>query len=235
MKLREITAYVFSVVNSLALMVVIFLTSIELTAFDLAFYKKEYSKLNTPEVIGISEQDLLYTTEQLLAYIRGTRDNLMIRAEINGRQRQVFNRREIDHMVDVRRLFVQGWKLRNICLGLVILSSLAVWAAARKSFLRFLARGYLAGTLIFILLLAAVGFMITRDFRWFWTNMHFLLFTNDLWQLNPETDILIRMVPEQFFFDMVVRILVMFGFTAVMLAVLCAGFLRYFKKVEERL
>ena len=35
-------------------------------------------------------------------------------------------------------------------------------------------------------------------------------FNNDLWLLDPATDLLIRMLPEGFFFDMVIRIGVIF-------------------------
>ena len=35
---------------------------------------------------------------------------------------------------------------------------------------------------------------------------HELFFNNDLWILDPRTELLIRMLPEGFFFDMVVRI-----------------------------
>jgi len=48
------------------------------------------------------------------------------------------------------------------------------------------------------------------DFTSFWVSFHHLFFTNDLWLLNPETDVLIMMVPQQFFSDLVARIIIRF-------------------------
>ena len=39
----------------------------------------------------------------------------------------------------------------------------------------------------------------------------FLFFTNNLWVFDPETDYMIRMLPEGFFSDMVIRISEVFG------------------------
>ena len=37
-------------------------------------------------------------------------------------------------------------------------------------------------------------------------NRRSLFFTNDLWLFDPSTDLMIRMLPEGFFYDMVMRI-----------------------------
>ena len=48
------------------------------------------------------------------------------------------------------------------------------------------------------------------DFNKYFLLFHEMFFSNDLWLLNPETDLLIRMLPEGFFLDMVVRIGIIF-------------------------
>ena len=58
--------------------------------------------------------------------------------------------------------------------------------------------------LLFFLLFALI------DFDSFWRNFHEIFFTNDLWLLDPRTDILIMMVPLQFFYDLVMRIVITF-------------------------
>jgi len=62
--------------------------------------------------------------------------------------------------------------------------------------------------------------MILKDFSGFWVQFHHLFFNNDLWLLNPETDILIQMLPQQFFYDLVVRILGMFAVETIILAIM---------------
>jgi len=195
----------------LVLIIVIFLTVIEYRSFDLEFFTKEYTKLNNAQVIGISKQELMQTTEELLAYIKGERDDLDIQAKIKGQERQVFNQKEIEHMADVRMLYFASHKVRNIGFAFFLCLLFGVRLLTGKQYLHYWARGYLIGGGLMIGLLIFLAFVISRNFLWFWDRFHLLIFTNDLWMLNPETDILIQMVPEQFFFDLVVSILVLFS------------------------
>ena len=48
------------------------------------------------------------------------------------------------------------------------------------------------------------------DFTKYFTIFHEIFFDNDLWLLDPSTDLLIRMLPEGFFMDMVIRIGIIF-------------------------
>jgi integral membrane protein (TIGR01906 family) len=208
-----------ALIAGFVLIMVILLTVIEHYAFDLDFFQSEYRKLKSTEVIGISEQDLMDTTQELLAYIKGERNDLSIEAVIKGEQRLVFNEREIRHMVDVQRLYAVSHSLRN---GGVLFLFL-LWGAIRyltgSRYYRYWAGGYLAAAVLFFILLGGMALAISRDFLWFWNGFHYLVFTNDLWQLYPETDILIQMVPEQFFFDLVLRILSFFTVVMTGLAV----------------
>ena len=68
------------------------------------------------------------------------------------------------------------------------------------------AMGYIHANWVFLLLFGLLALFAALDFNTFWTNFHRVFFTNDLWLLDPRTDILIQMVPGQFFFDLVMRI-----------------------------
>jgi integral membrane protein (TIGR01906 family) len=52
--------------------------------------------------------------------------------------------------------------------------------------------------------------LINTNFTLYWDYFHYIFFDNDLWQLDPRTDVLIQMVPEEFFYDLVVRIIFYF-------------------------
>ncbi len=228
---KKTAAWFLSFISALVLIVIILLTVIEYRAFDLDFFEKEYSKLNSAEVIGMSEQDLMQTTEGLLAYIKGERNDLSIQANVKGQDRQVFNQKEIEHMVDVRMLYLTSNQIRNIGIGVLFCLLLGVRLLTHKRYLQYWSGGYLAGGGTLIGLLIALALIVARNFRWFWDNFHLLIFTNDLWMLNPETDILIQMVPEQFFFDLVVSILAIT--TGVIIALgLIAGLILRKKKKE---
>ena len=89
-------------------------------------------------------------------------------------------------------------------------------------------QGVLIGFSIFGLLLAVAAIYAVTDFYSFWRSFHELLFDNDLWQLYPE-ERLIQMVPEQFFSDLVTRIVAVFASIA---AVLTGLNLFFQKKVK---
>ena len=52
-------------------------------------------------------------------------------------------------------------------------------------------------------MLAAI---ISTDFTKYFVIFHHIFFDNDLWILNPATDMLINIVPEGFFMDTAARI-----------------------------
>lgn len=193
----------------------IILNCVNFFCFQKSFYQREYQKLDTAEQIGMSGADLQAATDALLDYLRGRREDLHVQATIGGQQREVFNQREILHMADVRTLYLWAMRIGN---GLLILAAafyLWAWIGGRDKAV--VLGGYLQGNYILLGLIAALGIYAALDFNSFWTGFHKIFFTNDLWLLDPRTDLLIQMVPEQFFFDLVMRIVVS---AAVIIAVL---------------
>ena len=69
------------------------------------------------------------------------------------------------------------------------------------------AKMFLKTSAVLMGLAGALAFYAFLDFNEFWTMFHHIFFRNDLWLLDPNTDILIMMVPETFFFHLVFRIL----------------------------
>jgi integral membrane protein (TIGR01906 family) len=211
---------------------VLLLTCIELSAFDLRFYSAEYRKLNRPEAIGVSEQELMDVTRALLDYIKGEREDLHVKAVIKGQERYVFNEREIAHMVDVRELFMQGYKLRTVLIVGLILALAALYMLARADYIGWLFKAYLSLLIFLVLAFGTLFVLINADFTPYWDYFHYIFFDNDLWQLNPDTDILIQMVPEEFFYDIVVRIITHFILGILAVGVLLGGMYAWLKRLK---
>jgi len=180
------------------------LMAVEIWCFHKAFYKSEYAKLQTAREIGISEEDLERATDALLDYLKGKREDLVVYADWNGDEREVFNEREKLHMEDVKILYQRAMLVGHLFFGAG--AAFAVAALFVKGWRRRALEGYIRGNTIFFAMLALIGLYAALDFGSFWTLFHQLLFSNDLWLLDPATDVLIQMVPEQFFFDLVMRI-----------------------------
>ena len=59
------------------------------------------------------------------------------------------------------------------------------------------------------------------DFTQGFTAFHHIFFDNDLWILDPRTDLLINIVPEPFFVDTAARIGLLFGGSVLILFAAC--------------
>ena len=99
-------------------------------------------------------------------------------------------------MQDVQHLFLLA---RYLVMFLLIVLGILFARACRSNrlatYLRFLARGSLVAILIGILSAA----LISLDFNQSFTLFHLLSFSNDLWLLDPATELLINLLPEAFF------------------------------------
>lgn len=207
----------------------LFITAIFTLSFNSRYYDKMYSKLSVAETIGISDSDLHEATTGLLDYIKGDRIDLNIKVYIDGESVEMFNQKEKDHMVDVKNLYHSVYKFRaisTIFVAIMILLSMGV-----GDYVNFkLNRNILQASIIFLLLVVAfVGSYAVLDFESFWIDFHKLVFTNDLWLLNPNVDRLIMMVPYEFFLGLVMQIVL--AITAICAG--CVGIWYYLNKVVK--
>ncbi|NLO81651.1 MAG: TIGR01906 family membrane protein [Clostridiales bacterium] len=203
-------AFVVSTTAIFLLFIISLLTAIELVAFDLRFYQREYGKLDRPAAIGISEEELMTVTRELLAYVKGKRPDLNIQATIKGQERAVFNQREIDHMKDVKVLFERAMLVRKLLAIVLFCGLLVLYFLAGKNIFSYLFKSFVFSFVFLFILFGILYILINTDFTLYWDYFHYIFFDNDLWQLDPRTDVLIQMVPEQFFYDLVVRIILYF-------------------------
>lgn len=194
----------------LSLIVFLLLSSIDMNCFNVTFFEEQYRELNTAESLWMPQEDLMKATTTLLDYLRGDVDSIEVDVRINGVTQEAFNDREKAHMVDVRALYQHAMIVRWGALGGIILSLALSIVERRRHFLSVLSAGLLQVSVLFILFLCLLGVWIMADFNGFWTTFHQLFFTNDLWLLNPYTDLMINLFPEAFFNHLVVRIILWF-------------------------
>ena len=159
--------------------------------------------------MNMEMEDLMHVTREMMAYLRGNRDQLSVETTVSGQAMDFFNEQDRLHMFDVKNLFLGGLQLRNIWLGLatVLIGILVI----RKAEIRkLIPRAY---SIAFLVFLGIVGFLAAAfsiDFFACFTIFHEIFFTNDLWLFDPRTDYMIRMLPSGFFEDMIIRIALYF-------------------------
>ena len=223
--MKRFWGYFFGIIASLLLIAALLITSVEMVALNTSFYKDQYSAYDVARDVGISNADLDKAVQGLIDYVRDTEDTLDVKVEINGKSISVFNKTEKTHMKDVKALWLMCRDVRNIvALGSALLM-LLVYVIMRRDTLKTYCKSYFVGLAIIGVVLLAIGIWVAVDFTSFWTNFHLLFFNNNLWILDYNTDLLIRMMPEQLFFNMVSRILSIFAMIVGLLSAISAAYL----------
>lgn len=218
----------------IALICALVIGSVEFLSFNKSYYTKKYESLDVANTIGVTPDDLMKATDHLLDYIVGKKVNLDVEVMINGSEVQMFNQREIDHMVDVQDLMMNVILLKNI----LILVSIAIFGYGiwkKDVFDLVLMRASLLQALLILgIVFGFIGMYAFIDFDSFWIQFHELLFSNDLWLLDPNTDRLIMMVPQAFFSGLVYRIILAIGLIVLSFVGLLYGLGRRIKHVAHR-
>jgi len=206
----------FIIICLISLPTVLLLTNVEITAFNLDFYEKKYREYNIEEVTGINMTNLMYVTNEMLEYLKGNRDDLIIFTEVNGRVEQVFEEREILHMIDVKDLFSKGYIIRN-SMAIILLIALGFLLVYHKDTL---GKAIIISSVWPMLFMGILGILVYVDFNRYFNYFHEIFFDNDLWLLDPNTDILIQMLPLEFFSSIAYRILSLFAVELILFLVL---------------
>ncbi|AOY78342.1 hypothetical protein BJL90_11580 [Clostridium formicaceticum] len=207
------------------LSIVTLLTSIQMIAFNMGHYRNSFEKYDISNETGMDQENLEYVMRDLLNYLQDEKDVLDTRAIVKGEEREVFGERERLHMIDVKELFIKGEAVRNI--GLIFMGLFVILLVMKDKWWK----QNLSKTLFYtgignILLLGLFLLLMYFDFNKYFTYFHVIFFDNDLWILDPKTEILIQMVPEAFFYDTAVKIIGLFVSSIIAIAALGYTFYR---------
>lgn len=209
---------ILGVVFSVSLIIVLLISAFEIAMYaDFDFYQKEYEKYDVLSDLDMEMDDVMYVTEEMMAYLRGNREELSVITTVEGLTQDFFNTQDRLHMADVRNLFIGGLHLREGAAVTAVISLAVLFIIMRKrrpdhtdaqqeGILTTLAGSYLISLLILAVLLLLLGLAMANDFNAVFTKFHEIFFNNDLWLFDPAEDYMIRMLPEGLFFDFVIRI-----------------------------
>lgn len=228
----KLLKYCFGLLSVVSLIIIFLITSFELVVYGhRGFYEKAYTKYEVEKDVQMKMDDILNVTDVMLDYLKNRREDLQVETVVNGENRMFFNERELSHMEDVKMLFTAGIRLRVICLILFLLSIIG-FLLLKLPWTRFFARCIQVGTITFLLFVAGLSLLISTDFTKYFTIFHELFFDNDLWILDPKTDLLINILPEGFFVDIAAEIAVVFLCIMVVALVVSTIFLSFTKRKQ---
>lgn len=216
--------WTFCVCTSLSLIFVLLVSSVELALYsNKNYFEREYVKYQVAETVDMNISDLLVVTDEMMKYLRDKREDLNIYTTVSGQVREFFNEREKAHMKDVKDLFVKAEFLRTV-LGIFVFVSFIIFLLRKQKNILF--RSFVWTSGVFLSVSVTVGIIVSTNFYKYFTIFHELFFDNDLWILDPRTDLLINIVPEPFFMDTALRIGIIFLMLVFCIAFLCSVFLR---------
>lgn len=113
-----------------------------------------------------------------------------------------FSEKENLHMQDVRRIvdFLKGMRWAGGGIVLCTLAAIYILSKENRSKLMNEAfRGFAYGSILLLAVFAGIALWGALDFSGMFTVFHQMVFPNDLWLLNAQTDLLLALMPEGFF------------------------------------
>ncbi|WP_459501512.1 lipoprotein intramolecular transacylase Lit [Bacillus sp. C1] len=184
----------------------IFAIAITIVVYGKWLYYADIQFLNIPDLANMTESEIKKNYDVLITYLspfyQGSLQFPTLDMSTSGRI----------HFVDVKNILV------NIQYGMFVALCIALlggWYLLRKRKVKFL----LHGAILTILFPIALTLPIAINFEKSFVLFHKLLFSNDYWQFDSETDPVILMLPEQFFMHAACGILVF---------ILCGSAICYF-------
>ena len=206
-KKKSKSGLLLSVIISIMAIFICLITGFEIATYgNYGFYEKEYEKYQVTEALDMEMDDVMTVTKYMMSYLKGKEETLSIESTIEGKQQDFFNEQDRFHMGEVQNLFLKGILLRRIAMVILVAAFMILRWQDKEEWKGRLAKTYEWTLGVTVLLFGVLGIAISMNFTRCFTIFHEIFFDNDLWLFDARTDYMIRMLPEGFFFDMVIRI-----------------------------
>lgn len=186
------------IIQCFSLFISSILAVIFFVCFDMNFYKDFYQKENLAAIIDTTSDNLINNTQNLLNYLNK-------KEQLNA---DWFSEKDILHMVDVQNLYTFSHSIMIFCFITFIISTIIIILILRRKSLLYITKIFNKVLLLFVILIGGLSAVIAYNFNSFWIKFHTTIFSNDLWLLSPSESNLIKMVPEDFFVNLIARIII---------------------------
>jgi len=215
---------------AICLVLIIVSQSIIFPTFFMPFFRWQYERLDVAATVQMEKDELMRVTTELLDYMRNRIASLEeVYGVVAGEERRFFSDIEIRHMIDVLDLYNIAFMIRNVAffiiiglvLGMVLLRHRVLYV------LSCCCREVLVG---FLLLSAILVGIIAANFERAFDIFHRIFFNNDYWILDPREDLLINMVPLDFFIHISIFIALLVVISSLTIIVASTVYLRCMRR-----
>lgn len=195
-RMRHIVGAIGLTLGLVALMLILMLTALHAVGTNGGLYYAEQMRADILPKAGICDAALRALDGSMARYLSGDAAAL---APGNP-----FNAREMAHMADCFKLFeLLRTVRRRLIPWAVLLITGGAWLLQDRRRIR---RCAWLSPLLLLIPLGLFALFAALHFDRAFTLFHKILFQNDLWLLDPATDLLIRVCPESMFMRMGARI-----------------------------
>ena len=181
----------------------LFLITISVTwAFNSpSLYNNGFEKYSISRSTGITNADLRQVGADIRSYINSSDEPMDIQTSIFGVEQDLFNPKEIAHMRDVKNL-VRGVYILAL-VSVIYLASMTLFGFIKQGrlFTLTIAKRLAIGGGLTMAMLILFSLVAVIGFDSLFIKFHEISFANDFWRLNPRTDYLVRIFPDNFWFD----------------------------------
>ena len=199
--------FVLNTVGWLMVFAVLLMLAVYSVASDDGLYYQLQTEAGVLDTAGISAADLRLLDERLsdglFAPLNADTAFDNREMEVFGSMQPPFHARELTHLYDCRMLLSPTQP--GMLYAVLLLAAALLIFAGRRLRPEVVGSAWLASALV-LLPIVMLGIWAVIDFNSAFSFFHRLLFTNDLWLLDPATDLLIRICPSGMFASMGLRI-----------------------------
>lgn len=187
-----------ALLSSVFILLAIVLGSLIYVSYDKAYFASYQRDKRIDLEAGLDQEGLDKVTSDLLDYLKQGDNDLL---------EPHFNEKEILHMEDVFIIYEAGRLVFFSSLALGLGLSILGYKIFKSYYLSKLGSSLPIVGLLMVVFLGILFINFSESF----IKFHHIFFDNDLWFLDPKTDLMIRMLPEYFFKDLVFRVIVIAG------------------------
>lgn len=206
----NVLTWIAGIVISLAVIYIMLISSFEIVAYgNIDYFQEEYEKYGVAENLNMEMEDIMYVTQEMMSYLRGERESLVVYTQVGDESREFFNDSEISHMEDVQEMFLAGISGRRICI-IIVVSLFILLSVMKTKWTSILPRAFQYTTIGVVILSGIVGILFATDFYKYFELFHKIFFEGDTWLFDVNTSLMINMLPEGFFYDITLRIVLVF-------------------------
>lgn len=162
-------------------------------------YTQGFERFADTRASGVERAEYPAIGQALAAFFQGKSDTAQVEVPKFGQAAPAFSEKELQHLFDLKALFGRLEALR-IALAAVT-AALLIWLYRARAF-------SLLGMGLTLLLPLPVILWAAVDFNSLLYCLHLVLFPgNDLWLLDPRTDLLIQLMPLELFVYLALKLL----------------------------